>query len=57
MDLGAVPKGLEPALVDFPATVAEKDAFLCWKYGEKNITAYHCVEGGFSSRQPLPKRR
>lgn len=57
IDLGAVPKGLEPALVDFPSRVDGRDVFLCWKLGEKSITAYHGAEDGFSARRPLPRRR
>lgn len=54
-DLGAVPKGLEPALVDFPSRVNGKDAFLCWRLGEKKITHYHGFDEGFAGRKKLPK--
>lgn len=57
LDLGAVPKGLDPALVDFPASLEGEDVFLCWKLGEKRITHFHGVEDGFSGRKPLPPRR
>lgn len=57
MELGAVPKGIEPALVDFPGRVEGRDVYLCWKLGEKKITHYHGMDDGFSGRQPLPKRR
>jgi hypothetical protein len=57
LDLGAMPKGLDPALVDFPARVGGHDVFLCWTAGEKSITAYHGVDEGFSARRSLPKRR
>lgn len=57
IDLGAVPKGLDPALVDFPCRLEGRDVFLCWKYGEKAITAFHGAEDGFEGRQPLPKRK
>lgn len=53
LDLGAVPKGLEPALVDFPAKVDGEEVFLCWKLGEKKITAYHGVDEGYANRKPL----
>jgi len=55
VDLGAVPKGLEPALVDFPARVEGREAYLCWKLGEKAITHYHGVEEGFGGRKPLKR--
>lgn len=54
-DLGAVPKGLEPALVDFPSRVEGRDAFLCWRLGEKRITHYHGFDEGFAGRRPLPE--
>ena len=57
VDLGAVPKGLEPPLVDFPSTVEGRDVFLCWTRGEHSIDWYHGVEEGFSARKKLRKRR
>lgn len=55
--LGALPKGMDPALVDFPSRVDGREAYLCWKLGEKRVAYYHPVDGGFSTRKPLPKRR
>lgn len=55
--LGALPKGVSPALVDFPSRVDGADAYLCWKLGEKRVTHFHPVNEGFSTRKPLPKRR
>ncbi len=55
-DLGAIPKGLEPALVDFPARVEGREAYLCWKLGEKKITHYHGIADGFAGRRRLPRR-
>ncbi len=57
VELGALPKGVEPALVDFPARIDGREAYLCWKLGEKKVTYYHPVDEGFSNRKPLPKRR
>lgn len=56
VDLGAVPKGLEPALVDFPYRLAGRDVFLCWKLGDTRIGWYHGLEEGFSGRKELPGR-
>lgn len=53
-DLGAVPKGLEPALVDFPFRLGGQEVHLCWKLGEKRITHYHGLEEGFAGRKALP---
>jgi hypothetical protein len=57
VDLGALPKGVEPALVDFPHRLDGREVYLCWVLGDKAITHYHGVEEGFSGRQPLPRRR
>lgn len=57
VELGALPKGVDPALVDFPARVDGREAYLCWKLGEKKVSHYHPVDEGFSTRKPLPKRR
>lgn len=56
IELGALPKGVEPALVDFPSRIDGREAYLCWKLGEKSVTFYHPVDEGFSTRKPLPKR-
>lgn len=57
VDLGALPKGVEPALVDFPAVVEGREAYLCWKLGEKRITHWHGADEGYSGRKPLPRKR
>lgn len=56
VELGALPKGVSPALVDFPSRVDGQEAYLCWKLGEKRVAFYHPVNEGFSTRRPLPKR-
>jgi hypothetical protein len=56
VELGAMPKGVEPALVDFPYRLNGRDVYLCWRLGEKNITHFHGMDEGFSTRKPLPKR-
>lgn len=55
--LGAVPKGVAPALVDFPHRLGGRDVYLCWRLGEKRLTHYHGCDEGFSERRPLPRRR
>lgn len=57
VELGALPKGVSPALVDFPSRIDGRDVYLCWKLGEKRVSHYHPVDEGFSTRKPLPKRR
>lgn len=55
--LGAVPKGLDPALVDFPHRLEDSEVYLCWRRGEKAISHYHGVEEGFAGRKALPEER
>lgn len=57
VDLGALPKGVDPALVDFPGRVDGREVYLCWRLGEKKVSHYHSADEGFSNRKPLPKRR
>ena len=45
--------GLEQGLLDFPTTWQGRWVFLCWKKGEKRVTAWHEIDGGFAGRQPL----
>ncbi len=57
VELGALPKGAAPALVDFPHRLNGRDVYLCWRLGEKSVTHYHGADEGFSARKPLPRRR
>jgi hypothetical protein len=54
VDMGASPKGLDPALVDFPHRLDGREVYLCWRLGEKKITHYHGIDEGFAGRKPLP---
>ncbi len=54
-DVGAIFKGFEPGLVDFPSMLDDQDIFLCWKLGEGRIEYWHEVEAGFAGRQRLPE--
>jgi len=53
---GGQMKGLDLGLVDFPCELEGEVVLLCWQYGEKEITHYHTLEGGFSGRKPLRRR-
>lgn len=48
-------KGFDLGLVDFPAEIEGKVGLLCWQFGEKEISHWHSLEGGFAARQPLPQ--
>lgn len=43
-------------LVDFPGWIDGQLVYLCWKYGESEITHYHYTSEGFTGRRPLPKQ-
>ena len=46
-------KGLDPALLDFPALHRGNEALLCWCEGEETITHWHPVHTGFAGRTPI----
>ncbi len=46
-------KGVEPALLDFPALRYGQEVFLCWRSGESRVEAWHPMTTGFAGRQPL----
>lgn len=52
-DLGCLPKGPDQGLVDFPARVDGREAYLCWKLGEPAIAFWHGITEGFPGRKPL----
>lgn len=50
---GCVVKDLDRGLVDFYALSGDRLVFLCWQLGEAEISHWHTLEGGFSTRQKL----
>lgn len=52
---GCFLKDFEMGLVDFYAVMDGKVVYLCWKFGEEEVTHWHEVGEGFASRQSLPK--
>lgn len=46
-------KDLERGLVDFPHWRDGEEVFLCWLYGEDDITYWHTLDEGFAGRTPL----
>ncbi len=50
---GCVCKGVEEGLIDFPCLFSGEIVFLCWQYGEENLTHWHRIEDGFAGRRPL----
>ena len=52
--LGGFLKDIDQGLVDFPGEIGDRVVFLCWQFGERRVTTWHPIEGGFAQRQPIP---
>jgi hypothetical protein len=52
-ELGIEPKSAVDGVVDFPAKLEGRDAYLCWKLGEAEVLHWHEIDGGFQDRRPL----
>jgi hypothetical protein len=50
---GIVLRDIDRGLVDFPALIDGREAYLCWELGEDEIAYWHEMETGFGGRQPL----
>ena len=50
---GVLVKDLDRGLVDFPHLRGNREIFLCWMVGEKEIGYWHDLDSGFAGRQPL----
>jgi len=50
---GAVIKDMNTGLMDFLAQRDGRDIYLCWKYGEGEISYWHELDAGFTGRQQL----
>lgn len=46
-------RDVESGLVDFPAVVEGREAFLCWRLGEPEVAYYHPRDEGFGGRRSL----
>jgi hypothetical protein len=44
-------KDLDRGLVDFPAFIDGKEAFLCWEQLEPDIAFWHELDSGYAGRQ------
>lgn len=53
--LGCILKDFDNPTVDFPALIGGKEVYLCWRFGEKEIQAWHGLDEGFAGRRPLPQ--
>ena len=46
-------KDLSRGLVDFPAIIGGREAFLCWEQEEDDIEFWHDLDSGFAGRERL----
>jgi len=46
-------KDLSRGLVDFPAIIGGREAFLCWEQEEDDIEFWHDLDAGFGGRERL----
>ena len=52
-EAGAVVKDLDIGLLDFMTRYRDRDACLCWKLGEDQISFWHGTEEGFPGRKAI----
>ncbi len=52
-DMGILIRDIDSGLIDFPAEKFGDKVFLCWKYGENEISHYHALDEGFTGRKEL----
>ncbi|MBI2267051.1 MAG: DUF2203 domain-containing protein [Armatimonadetes bacterium] len=50
---GCTVKDLGVGLLDFPAVIEQKPAYLCWRLGETEVRFWHTVDDGFAGRRRL----
>jgi hypothetical protein len=46
-------RDMQTGLVDFPALVAGRPIWLCWRLGEERVTWWHETSEGFDSRRRI----
>jgi hypothetical protein len=52
-ELGITLREIETGLIDFPALVAGRQVWLCWRLGEDDVEWWHELGDGFGGRQAL----
>ena len=51
---GILVKGLDSGLIDFPHLRNNgEEVYLCWKYGEGEISFWHTISDGFAGRRTI----
>jgi hypothetical protein len=52
-EIGVAVKDLDLGLCDFLGLRDGREVWLCWQYGEKQVSYWHDLDAGFAGRQPL----
>jgi hypothetical protein len=50
---GIVLRDIDRGLVDFPALLDDREAYLCWELGEDEVGYWHDLDAGYGGREPL----
>jgi hypothetical protein len=50
---GIVLRDIDRGLVDFPAILDGREAYLCWELGEDEVSFWHDLSSGYRGREPL----
>jgi hypothetical protein len=53
VDLDITLRDISTGLIDFPALMAGRHIWLCWRLGETEVGHWHRHDEGFSNRRPL----
>ena len=53
VDLDITLRDISTGLIDFPALMAGRHIWLCWRLGETDVGHWHRHDEGFSNRRPL----
>lgn len=56
--MGIVVRDIERGLIDFRSVLdGQRDVWLCWQLGEREIRWFHDLDEGFVGRQPIEGHR
>lgn len=53
--VGCIFKDFQVGMVDFPTHFEGRDVYLCWQFGENEISNWHEMEGGYKGRNEINK--
>jgi hypothetical protein len=53
VDMDITLRDISTGLIDFPALVAGRPIWLCWRLGEAEVGNWHRHDEGYDSRRPL----